>query len=324
MSATRWRDRSACPPPLPARSKTSSSGGMERGHPRRRQGDEIALPARIVAVADVLELAFSRFGLEGAVEIARRRSAGRFDPGLVDTFCAHASDLLEGLGVGSVWDLFLDSEPPRRNVTAAVVATYAEAFARAVDLKSVWTAAHSHTVGVVAAAAGQAAGLERASVEQLRIAGWLHDLGRVAISNLVWDKPGPLNAAEWEQVRMHAPPFCLCCAVQSGDQSDGRRVIRQMVRSCDADERRGSLPRTFPQIPRRSRCSLGFTVSTTPSLTCDFSALGGTRTPNLLIRSQMLFPIELRARGGGSIVPVRSSASRGFSSRAPDLEHAGP
>ncbi len=203
MSATRWRDRSACPPVVGAVQDVFERWDG-KGHPRRKQGDEIALPARIVAVADVLELAFSRFGLEGAVEIARRRSAGRFDPGLVDTFCAHASDLLEGLGAGSVWDLFLDSEPPRRNVTAAVVATYAEAFARAVDLKSVWTAAHSHTVGVVAAAAGQAAGLERASVEQLRIAGWLHDLGRVAISNLVWDKPGPLNAAEWEQVRMHA------------------------------------------------------------------------------------------------------------------------
>ena len=30
------------------------------------------------------------------------------------------------------------------------------------------------------------------------------------------------------------------------------------------------------------------------------SALGGTRTPNLLIRSQMLYPIELRAQGGHS------------------------
>ncbi len=28
------------------------------------------------------------------------------------------------------------------------------------------------------------------------------------------------------------------------------------------------------------------------------SALGGTRTPNLLIRSQMLYPIELQALGG--------------------------
>jgi hypothetical protein len=33
-------------------------------------------------------------------------------------------------------------------------------------------------------------------------------------------------------------------------------------------------------------------------VTWDFSALGGTRTPNLLIRSQMLYPIELRALVG--------------------------
>jgi HD-GYP domain-containing protein (c-di-GMP phosphodiesterase class II) len=84
------------------------------------------------------------------------------------------------------------------------VARYAEAFARAVDLKSVWTATHSHSVGVLAAAAGEGAGLGRSMVDQLRIAGWLHDLGRVAVSNLIWDKPGTLNAAEWEQVRLHA------------------------------------------------------------------------------------------------------------------------
>jgi hypothetical protein len=36
-----------------------------------------------------------------------------------------------------------------------------------------------------------------------------------------------------------------------------------------------------------------------------FSALGGTRNPNLLIRSQMLYPIELRARvaAGESYLP---------------------
>lgn len=67
-----------------------------------------------------------------------------------------------------------------------------------------WTATHSHSVGVLAAAAGEAAGLDRPAVDQLRIAGWLHDLGRVAVPNLIWDKPGTLNAAEWEQVRLHA------------------------------------------------------------------------------------------------------------------------
>src|SRR5580658_9663221 len=39
-------------------------------------------------------------------------------------------------------------------------------------------------------------------------------------------------------------------------------------------------------------------------LTWTFSALGGTRTPNLLIRSQMLYPIELQAPGDALAVPV--------------------
>ncbi|MFN2502819.1 MAG: HD domain-containing phosphohydrolase [Acidimicrobiales bacterium] len=59
-------------------------------------------------------------------------------------------------------------------------------------------------MGVLAAAAGAASGLDHEAVDQLRIAGWLHDLGRVAVPNMIWDKPGPLNAAEWEQVRLHA------------------------------------------------------------------------------------------------------------------------
>ncbi|MGH9226400.1 MAG: HD domain-containing phosphohydrolase [Acidimicrobiales bacterium] len=176
-----------------------------KGHPNRKQGEEIAPLARLVAAADVLEIGFSRYGLDAVVETARNRSGGRFDPAIVETFCDHAPALFDGMGAGSVWDGFLDSEPPpHRSVTPAVVARYAEAFARTVDLKSVWTPVHSHSVGVLAAAAGESAGLTPPAIEQLRIAGWLHDLGRVAVPNLIWDKPGPLNAAEWEQVRLHA------------------------------------------------------------------------------------------------------------------------
>ena len=176
-----------------------------QGHPRGKAGEAIAPVSRIVAAADVLELAYTRWGLDGTIAVARRRRGGRFDPAVVDTFCAHIGDLVAGLDEGSVWDLFLDVEPPpHHHVTPAVVDNYAEAFARAVDLKSVWTAAHSHTVGVVAAAVAGGAGHDRSTVAQLRRAGWLHDLGRVAIPNLVWDKPGPLNAAEWEQARLHA------------------------------------------------------------------------------------------------------------------------
>ena len=37
----------------------------------------------------------------------------------------------------------------------------------------------------------------------LRRAGLVHDLGRLGVSNSIWDKPGPLGAGEWERVRMH-------------------------------------------------------------------------------------------------------------------------
>jgi HD-GYP domain-containing protein (c-di-GMP phosphodiesterase class II) len=176
-----------------------------KGHPHGKAGDGSALLARIVATADVLEIGYSRYGLAGAVSTARKRSGGQLDPDLVTTFCANAADLLDGFTSASVWELFLDAEPgSHQNVTPAVVARYAEAFARAIDMKSVWTLTHSHGVGVMAAAAGEAAGLAPTAIDQLRLAGWLHDLGRVAVPNMIWDKPGPLNAAEWEQVRLHA------------------------------------------------------------------------------------------------------------------------
>jgi HD-GYP domain-containing protein (c-di-GMP phosphodiesterase class II)/DNA-binding CsgD family transcriptional regulator len=176
-----------------------------KGHPKGKAGEGIDLLARVVVIADVLEIGEQRYGLDGALATARARSGGRFDPALIDVFCGSAPELFIGLDTGSAWDVYLDAEPsPHRTVTPAVVMRYAEAFARAVDLKSVWTAVHSHTVGVLSATAGAAAGLDTGAVDALRIAGWLHDLGRVAVPNLIWDKPGPLNAAEWEQVRLHA------------------------------------------------------------------------------------------------------------------------
>jgi HD-GYP domain-containing protein (c-di-GMP phosphodiesterase class II) len=37
----------------------------------------------------------------------------------------------------------------------------------------------------------------------LEIAGYLHDIGRIGVSNRIWAKPGPLTTAEWEQVHLH-------------------------------------------------------------------------------------------------------------------------
>jgi len=44
----------------------------------------------------------------------------------------------------------------------------------------------------------------REETDTLRVAGYLHDLGRVGVASSIWDKPGPLSTTEREQARLHA------------------------------------------------------------------------------------------------------------------------
>ena len=80
----------------------------------------------------------------------------------------------------------------------------ATAFGDLADLKTPWTHGHSSGVAKLACSAARGAGLDAKTVADLEVSALLADLGRVAVSNAIWEKPGPLTAAEWEQARMHA------------------------------------------------------------------------------------------------------------------------
>jgi HD-GYP domain-containing protein (c-di-GMP phosphodiesterase class II) len=58
-------------------------------------------------------------------------------------------------------------------------------------------------VARLAAATAKRLRLGAEAVVKLELAGLLHDLGRVAVSSSIWEKPGPLTSAESEQVRLH-------------------------------------------------------------------------------------------------------------------------
>jgi HD-GYP domain-containing protein (c-di-GMP phosphodiesterase class II)/DNA-binding CsgD family transcriptional regulator len=79
----------------------------------------------------------------------------------------------------------------------------AAALADLVDLKSPYLLGHSGAVGRLAEAAAARIGLGADECADVRRAGLLQDLGRLGVSNLVWDRAGPLGSSEWEQVRLH-------------------------------------------------------------------------------------------------------------------------
>jgi diguanylate cyclase (GGDEF)-like protein len=75
--------------------------------------------------------------------------------------------------------------------------------AETLDLRDVATAAHSRTVGDYAERTGRALGLAADRVERLRVAGHLHDIGKLGIADAILQKPGALTGAEWAEMRRH-------------------------------------------------------------------------------------------------------------------------
>ncbi|HZE04444.1 MAG TPA: diguanylate cyclase [Solirubrobacteraceae bacterium] len=75
--------------------------------------------------------------------------------------------------------------------------------AETLDLRDASTARHSRTVGAYAQATALALGLPGYRVEQIRAAGILHDLGKLGIADAILHKPGPLDEAEWREMRQH-------------------------------------------------------------------------------------------------------------------------
>jgi diguanylate cyclase (GGDEF)-like protein/putative nucleotidyltransferase with HDIG domain len=72
----------------------------------------------------------------------------------------------------------------------------AASLAHAVDARDAYTGSHSYMVGELAARVARRMGLDGEAVELTRLAGSLHDLGKLAIPEEILRKPGPLNEAE--------------------------------------------------------------------------------------------------------------------------------
>jgi diguanylate cyclase (GGDEF)-like protein/putative nucleotidyltransferase with HDIG domain len=84
----------------------------------------------------------------------------------------------------------------------AVVETVTS-LALAIDAKDHYTQGHSQKVSAYAVMIAQALEMDQAEVEEIRLAGLLHDIGKVGIPETILNKSGPLDASEWETMKTH-------------------------------------------------------------------------------------------------------------------------
>jgi putative nucleotidyltransferase with HDIG domain len=75
--------------------------------------------------------------------------------------------------------------------------------AYAIDAKDQYTHGHSQKVAAYAALVAEAMGMSEGEVDEIRLGAVLHDIGKVAISENILSKSGPLNPDEWETMKSH-------------------------------------------------------------------------------------------------------------------------
>jgi len=191
------------PPPVLEALASAYERWDGRGWPGERGGEGVPVAARLAQAAEFIEVANRIGGPEAARALARERRGRQFDPAVADLLEADAEGILSGLATTATWHAVIAAEPSLAVVLSGERFDAAlMAIADFVDLKSPYFLGHARAVAGLAAAAGGTLGLSDADTRTLRRAGLVHDLGRLGVSNAIWDKRGPLAAGEWERVRM--------------------------------------------------------------------------------------------------------------------------
>jgi HD-GYP domain-containing protein (c-di-GMP phosphodiesterase class II) len=178
-------------------------------------GDVIPYPMRLLHVARDVSLFLSASGVDEALAVLERRAGAAYEPELAELALRNFPDILAELDEARMWEHAIESEPsPPMFITGDRIDSGFAAIAAIVDLKSPWLREHSTGVTELAEAAAWRMGLPAETVTLVRRAALAHDLGRVGVSNAIWEKAGPLGFGEWERVRLH-PHFSERAFAQS-------------------------------------------------------------------------------------------------------------
>lgn len=96
------------------------------------------------------------------------------------------------------------AEPAKFRLDLEGLLGLADLFRRIIDFRSPFTATHSAGVAATAARLACLAGLSEMECRMMRAAGYLHDIGKLAVPAEILEKPGPLTEHEFNIIKQHA------------------------------------------------------------------------------------------------------------------------
>ena len=144
----------------------------------------------------------------GIVRKIGEAEAGRFNPDALDAFLTVANR-------ATWWEAIKDGTCHERLSKGTTCETIAingsdmthmfSLFGRIVDFRSPYTASHSAAVAACAARLGGKFGFDADGIRMLELAGYLHDIGKLAVPKELLEKHAPLTKGEYRIIRDH--PF---------------------------------------------------------------------------------------------------------------------
>lgn len=180
-------------------------------NPSGLKGANIPLHSRIIHLADRLDILIADEGnildqKDRIMQTLHRLQGEFFDPDLVDVLDELAKHDGFWFDLASPWEAYLlETMAPVSRIPMQLeyLADIARLFARVVDAKSPFTYRHSRGVALLSRFVGKQLGLSCEELEQLEIAGLLHDLGKLSVPAEILEKPSRLNVSEFNTIKQH-------------------------------------------------------------------------------------------------------------------------
>jgi len=178
--------------------------------------DEIPLLAQIIAFSDTLDLAFdlrNASNKEIITEFVQEHRNTFFSPVLTDVFfkISAQDEFWEALSNKNIDDNLKKVTPNFSNeLNYNEIHTITKTLSKIIDAKSEYTQTHSSGLSEKLEKMAEFYKIDPIMTLELLIATDLHDLGKIAISNSLLDKPGKLSEEEFEEIKKHPKITKLC------------------------------------------------------------------------------------------------------------------